>query len=142
MKAFVFTDKALARRTGQFVWLAIDTEKAVNASFLTKFPVQVWPSFYVLDAASETVALRWVGGATVPQLQKILDDGQAAVGGHGRASEQVLARADRLYGEGKNNEAAGAYREALAKAPRAWPRYARTVESLLFALQASHENEA
>ena len=142
MKAFVFTDKALARRTGQFVWLAIDTEKAVNAPFLTKFPVQVWPSFYVLDAASETVALRWVGGATVPQLQKILDDGQAAVGGRGRASEQVLARADRLYGEGKNKEAAEAYREALANAPRAWPRYARTVESLLFALQASHESEA
>lgn len=141
MKAFVFTDKALARRTGQFVWLAIDTEKAGNAAFLSKFPVEVWPSFLVLDPASETVALRWVGGATVPQLQKILDDGQAAVGGRGPAFDKVLARADRLYGEGKNKEAAQAYREALANAPRAWPRYARTVESLLFALQASHQNE-
>ncbi|HSS45229.1 MAG TPA: tetratricopeptide repeat protein [Thermoanaerobaculia bacterium] len=142
MKAFVFTDKALARRTGQFVWLAIDTEKALNASFLAKFPVQVWPSFYVLDPASETVALRWVGGATVPQLQKILDDGQAAVRGRGRGFDEALARADKLYGQDRNAEAAQAYREALAKAPRGWPRYARTVESLLFALQAGHEKEA
>jgi hypothetical protein len=142
MKAFVFTDKALARRTGQFVWLAIDTEKAGNAAFLSKFPVEVWPSFFVIDPASEKIALRWVGGTTVPQLQKILDDGQTAVGGRGPAFDQVLARADRLYGEGKNKEAAQAYREALSKAPRGWPRYARTVESLLFALQASHENEA
>jgi len=142
MKAFVFTDKALTRRTGQFVWLAIDTEKAGSATFLSKFPVEVWPSFFVLDPASETAALRWVGGATVPQLQKILDDGQAAVGGRGPAFDKVLARADRLYGEGKNKEAAQAYREALANAPGTWPRYARTVESLLFALQASHQNEA
>jgi len=141
MKAFVFTDRALTRRTGQFVWLAIDTEKAVNAPFLTKFPVQVWPSFYVLDPTTETVALRWVGGATVPQLQKILDDGQAAVGSRGRGLDETLARADKLYGQQKNGEAAEAYREALTQAPPEWPGYARTVESLLFALQASHQRE-
>ena len=63
MRAFVFTDKALARHAGQFVWLSIDTEKPGNASFLTKFPVEVWPSFYVVDSRTEKVALRWVGGA-------------------------------------------------------------------------------
>jgi hypothetical protein len=67
MRAFVFTDRALARRAGQFVWLSIDTEKQGNASFLTKFPVEAWPSFYVLDPATERVSLRWVGGATVHQ---------------------------------------------------------------------------
>ena len=142
MKAFVFTDEALASRTGQFVWLSIDTEKAVNAPFLAKFPVSVWPSFYVLDPANEIVALRWVGGATVAQLQKILDDGRAAVRGRPSGLEETLARADRLYGQQKNAEAAEAYRGVLARAPSGWPRYARTVESLLFALDASRQSEA
>ena len=74
MRAFVFTNKALARHAGQFVWLSIDTEKPRNAAFLQKFPVQVWPSFFIVDPASEKIALRWVGGATVPQLEKILAD--------------------------------------------------------------------
>src|SRR4029453_6729332 len=34
MRAFVFTDKALTQRAGQFVWLSIDTEKAQNAAFV------------------------------------------------------------------------------------------------------------
>src|SRR5262245_33851359 len=133
MRAFVFTDKALTRQAGRFVWLSIDTEKKGNASFLTKYPVEAWPSYFVRDAATEKVALKWVGGATVRQLEKILDDGSASVRGKEKGVESVLARADKLYGEGKNAEAVREYRNALARAPKNWPRYARTVESLLFA---------
>jgi tetratricopeptide (TPR) repeat protein len=134
MRAFVFTDRALARHAGQFVWLSIDTEKAGNAAFLTKCPVEAWPSFFVLDAEKQTAALRWVGGATVGQVEKMLEDGRAAVRGRERGVEEILARADALYGAGKNAEALREYREALSRAPRSWPRYGRAVESLLFAL--------
>ena len=137
----MFTDKALARHAGQFVWLSIDTEKPGNASFLTKFPVEAWPSFYVLDSSSERAALRWVGSATVGQLRKILDDGRQAVRGRERGVEEILARADRFYGEGKNAEAVRDYREALSAAPKDWPRYGRAVESLLFALQRIHDDK-
>ncbi len=140
MRAFVFTDPALARHAGQFVWLSIDTEKPGNAPFLTKFPVEAWPSFFVLDARTGKAALRWVGGATVPQLEKMLDDGRRAVGGRERGIEEILARADALYGEGKNAEAAREYREALARAPEGWPPYGRAVESLLFALHRVHDD--
>jgi tetratricopeptide (TPR) repeat protein len=141
MRAFVFTDKALARHAGQFVWLSIDGEKPGNASFLTKFPVEAWPSFYVLDPRTEKVALRWVGGATVGQVAKILDDGRQAVRGREKGVEEILARADRSYGEGKNAEAVRDYREALSAAPKNWPRYGRAVESLLFALQRTHDQK-
>src|SRR6266581_8778126 len=113
MRAFVFTDRALERHAGQFVWLSIDTEKARNAPFLTKYPVQAWPSFFILDSRQESVALRWVGGATVSQLEKLLADGRRAVRGQERGAEEALARADRLYGEGKNAAAAQAYRDVL-----------------------------
>jgi tetratricopeptide (TPR) repeat protein len=135
MRAFVFTDKALARHAGQFVWLSIDTERAGNAPFLTKYPVEAWPTYFVLDPKSEKAALRWVGGATVGQLEKILDDGRLAVRGKEKGVEELLARADAAFGSGRNADAVRDYREALQKAPPGWARYGRTVESLLFALQ-------
>jgi tetratricopeptide (TPR) repeat protein len=140
MRAFVFTDKALQRHAGQFVWLSIDTEKSGNAATLAKYPVSVWPSFYVVDPQTETIALRWVGGATVPQLQKILDDGSHAIAGPKGGLDQILARADRLYGQGKNAEAAREYSEVLKRAPAAWPQRRRVLESLLFAFQGSHQS--
>jgi len=139
MRAFVFTDESLRRYAGQFVWLSINTEKASNAAFVQKFPVQAWPSFYVVDSKNEAVAIRWVGGATVPQLQKLLTSATKSM--HRSAVSEALARADRLYGEGKNAEAAEAYREALRLAPQGWPEYARAVESLIFALQRIHDSK-
>lgn len=134
MKAYVFTDKALERYAGQFVWLSLDVEKAENAPYKKKYGVDALPTFLVLDPKTEKVALRWVGGAGVPQLVRILADATAAVKGRVPAGEAALARADRLYGESDYAKAAAAYREAIAKAPARWPRYGRAVESLLFAL--------
>jgi len=143
MRAFVFTDKALGRQAGRFVWLSINTEKRENAAVLAKYPVQAWPSFYVIDPASEKVALRYVGGATVPQLQRILDDGALAAGHgrDGRKPDEWLAKADAFYSTGENKEAAEAYRTALKDMPTSSPSYARAVESLLFALSASRQPE-
>src|SRR5947207_9691709 len=135
MRTFVFTDKALTRQAGRFVWLSIDTEKEKNAPFLTKYKVEAWPTFWIVDPKTEKVALRWMGGATVPQLEKVLDDGDRAVKGKGTGLDQELAEADRLYGDNRNAEAVAAYRAVLAKAPAGWRSYGRATESLLFALQ-------
>src|SRR3954465_14996088 len=113
MRAFVFTDKALSKHAGQFFWLSIDTEKTQNAAFVHKYPIRAWPSLYVIDPRKESVLLRWVGGASVPQLEKIFADGRAAYGGSGEAAQGDLARADRLYGEGRYADAAPAYQAAL-----------------------------
>ena len=175
MRAYVFTDAALARHAGQFVWLEMDTEKKENAAFRTKFPVVALPTFFVVDPATEKVALRWVGGATVSQLEGILEDGRIAVargvpataqvtaggkpaapgdapataqgsskssGKSAKVADAALARAEALYGEGKDSDAAKAYQEALAAAPADWTRYGRAVESLLFALSRSDQHEA
>src|SRR5512135_3239566 len=122
MRAFVFTDESLARRAGQFVWLSVNTELAKNADFLKKYPVQAYPSFFVIRPDTETAAYRWMGGATVAQLQKILDDGRRAVRPGRGEFETTLAKADRLYGAGKNAEAATLYRRVLALAPKGWGR--------------------
>jgi hypothetical protein len=151
MRAYVFTDRTLAGQAGRFVWLEIDTEKAKNASFRKQFAVRALPTFLIVDPADERVALRWVGGASATRLKKILDDGRLAVAGRGPApagggeeelrAEESLARADRLYGDGNNAEAAEAYLDALGAAPRGWPPYGRALESLLFALQSTDDKE-
>jgi tetratricopeptide (TPR) repeat protein len=142
MRAYVFTDRALSGRARQFVWLSIDTDKKGSAPFLAKFPVEAWPTFFVVDPRTEEAVLRFVGGASVGQLQKLLDEARREIRGKEKEKglEEALARADRLYAEGKNREAAALYRDALGRAPSGWKPYARAVESLLFALQKSDEH--
>ncbi|MCM3875496.1 MAG: tetratricopeptide repeat protein [Thermoanaerobaculia bacterium] len=144
MRAFVFTDKALGRQAGRFVWLSINTEKRENAAVLAKYPLQAWPTLFVIDPVAEKVVLKYVGGATVTQLKRILDDGARAAG-HGRDSrkpDEWLAKADAFYSAGQNKEAAEAYRTALKGMAKSSPSYPRAVESLLFALSSSGQHEA
>jgi tetratricopeptide (TPR) repeat protein len=143
MRAFVFTDKALGRQAGRFVWLSINTEKRENAVVLAKYPIQASPTLFVIDPVTEKVVLKYVGGATVPQLQRILDDGARAAGHgrDGRKPDEWLAKADAFYSAGQNKEAAEAYRAALKGMAASSPSYPRVVESLLFALSSSRQHE-
>jgi tetratricopeptide (TPR) repeat protein len=134
MKAFVFTDQALTSRAGQFVWLAIDTEKAVNAAVVERYPVGAWPSFYVVDPRTETMLVRWTGGGTVEQMNSLLDAGRAAWKPAVDPRAQALAAADKLNGDGRYAEAAAAYGKLMADAPRGWKEFARVADAHLFAL--------
>jgi tetratricopeptide (TPR) repeat protein len=142
MRAFVFTDAALARYAGRFVWLAVDTENAVNAGFLKKYPIRVMPTLLILDPDKEQVALRYAGGATVPQLEKLFADGERAVRGATGPADAALLRGDQLANEGKTGEAARAYLEAVDTAPKGWSRLGRAAESLTFALYMAHDYPA
>jgi tetratricopeptide (TPR) repeat protein len=141
MHAFVFPDAALARQAGRFVWLSVDTERPENAAFLEKYPVEVWPSLLVVDPRDGGVVLRWAGAATVAQLLTLLDDAERALQGGAAGADALLARADRLYGEGAQAQAAAAYRDALGRAPQDWRRRGRAVESLLLSLWGSDAHE-
>ncbi|MBI2213682.1 MAG: thioredoxin family protein [Acidobacteria bacterium] len=138
MQAYVFPDPKLVPYGSKFIWVGIDIDKAQNAAIKKKFVIEGVPSFFIVDPADDSVALRWLGSATVPQLMEILDDGANAVAKKGEQRvDKALAKADKLYAAGKNAEASVAYQDALAKAPKGWSRYGRTTESLLFALQSS-----
>ncbi|HEV2721548.1 MAG TPA: tetratricopeptide repeat protein [Thermoanaerobaculia bacterium] len=138
MRAFVFTDKALERYAGRFVWLAVDTENSKNADFLKKYPINVWPTLLVIDPAKEQVALRYAGGATVGQLSKLLDQAQSKTKS---PADEALAHADRLANVGKNEEAAKEYDRAIAEAPKGWRPLGRASEGLLMALTLTQQDE-
>src|SRR5437763_1492131 len=101
MKAYVFTDKSLERYAGQFVWLAIDTENGRNTKFLAKYPIQVWPTLMVIDPKKETVALKYAGGATVPQLRKLLEDDSIPLSGDDKSGlyESLISARDDMKDE-------------------------------------------
>jgi tetratricopeptide (TPR) repeat protein len=149
MRAYVFTDPALTRQAGRFVWLALDSEKEVNAPQNKRLGVRALPTFFVIDPTDERVAIRWVGGASLAQLSKLLDDGASAVAASydpatapKARADQALERADQLYGAGDYAAAGRAYAEALHAAPPSWPHYARAVEARLYALSRSDSNVA
>ena len=137
MKEHVFNRPELMKHGQRYVYLSIDTEKEKNAPFLLKYPIDVWPTLFIVDSAKETVALKWLGSVNAEQFGTLLDDGEKAVkiAAQTKGSpEQKLANADRLYGEKKLAEAVTAYREALAAMKADHPRRPRALESLLIAL--------
>jgi hypothetical protein len=142
MRAYVFTDKALERYAGQFVWLAIDTEKVSNTNFLAKYPIHVWPTLLVVNPKNDAVLLRYAGGATVPQLSKLLDQSETAYRAKTLSpADALLANAEKLSNEEKYAEAAKAYEDAIAKAPKNWPPLGRAGEAAIFSLMMAREND-
>jgi tetratricopeptide (TPR) repeat protein len=140
MRAYVFTDRALERHAGRFVWLSIDAEKEVNAGFLEKYPIVGYPTFLVIDPAKETAAYRQLGGFPASAFGTILDDAEKALREGGKTDpESLIAEANRLQAADKDAEAAAAYRRALDGAPPGWAERERVIESYLGALSSAEK---
>lgn len=141
MRANVFTDAALAKHAGRFVWLSIDTEAAGNAPFLEKFPIEAWPTLLVVDARSEVALLKWLGSAGVPELTKLLEDGERAASAERRTEPaDLLAEAHRLNARGRGQEAAQAFRRAIESGGKEWEGRPRAIESLIGVLQTQKKS--
>lgn len=140
LKEQVFTQPALAEYQNRFVFVAINTELEKSAPFLEKYPVENWPTLFVIDSASGEVALKWAGTGTVEQMKKLFLDGERALAKKAPDDAgQKLIEADRLLGEGKRAEAIDAYTALLSSTPLQWERRGRTVESLLNVLFVQKE---
>jgi len=128
MKNYIFPDPGLAGMADRFVWLALDTDVELNAPALTKFPAEVWPTFYVVDADTETIQARYLGSGSVGQMREFMRDAELAYVG-GRSGQLAADDPIRLVRDGVRAESAGdlqaadkAYGAALAAAPARWPR--------------------
>ena len=132
MKQVVMVDPSLAPYLDRFVWLEIDTDRPQNAELLTRFSVEVWPTFYVVSPEGEAVQARHLGAASLAQLRELLDNGEAghqdamaAAGSLAADSPAALVRiGDRAAASGEMKAADQAYGKALAAAPPDWPRTA------------------
>src|SRR5262249_35752159 len=139
VKQYVLPDPALRPLADKYVWLSIDSERRSNAPFLGKFVTKSLPTLWVIDAASETPLLKWIGAATASELPDVLADTlQArAAGSQPSAAASGSAEANAEWHRGTSASAAGDatkaiehFQRALASAAPDWPQRARTVEAL------------
>jgi hypothetical protein len=143
MRAYVYTDKSLERYAGRFVWLSVNTENKANAAFLRKYPIPALPTTLVLDPKRDAVALRYVGGANIEQVRSMLDDAEKTYRNRAlTAADKLLAQADDAASKGNHALAAKSIREAMAAAPKNWPKFGRAAESLMFALSMDGADKA
>jgi len=68
MKNYTLEEKPLAGVAGTHVWLSLDYDREKNAGFFGTFPVAAFPTFLVVDPATEQVVARWVGSGTADQM--------------------------------------------------------------------------
>jgi hypothetical protein len=134
MRAFVFTDKALAKDASRFVWLSIDTEKAERG---LHHEVSRQGLAVVLRDRSEVGKIVMRGSrATVGQLEKLFTQAANAGTGSRKGASETLARADALYGSAATRTRAGLSRGAGEDAGDA-PDYSRAADAA--ALVALHD---
>lgn len=125
MRHFVLS-AAVVAPVERFVWLEVNTEDARNAAFLTRYPVEVWPTYYVIDPADERVKGRWLGSASPDQFREFLRDGERAILSAAGLPDgdplALLIAGDREAMVKNYAEAARKYAAAVAASPPGWPR--------------------
>jgi len=140
MKQYVLPEPGLARLADSFVWLSIDSERASNRAFLERFSTRSLPTLWVIDPASQEPLLKWIGAATGDELAAVLDDAkQEAANPSGEAGRDAEAnalwlRGNRASAAGRAEQAADAYRSALALASESWTKRPRVLEALAMRL--------
>jgi len=129
MQTTVFMDPSFKADALRFVFVAIDTDREVNARVVDKLPLSAWPTFYVV-AADETILARFVGGASLSQFHAFLDAGAKALGEVTGADQHLLA-AERALAKNDLETADRELSGALASAPETWVRRPDALVSLL-----------
>ena len=144
MKSYVFPDPALASVADRFVWLEVDTEKAVNRSFVERFPQESWPTLMVVDSITGQPVRRWVGSATAIELVARLQAAALALtpGAPGTPGQAALAQASAADAAGDHAGAASALRYALAATPPRSLDHGQAAEALALRLEQDGRSAA
>ncbi|MFT7625633.1 MAG: thiol-disulfide isomerase/thioredoxin [Myxococcota bacterium] len=145
MKHFVLSDPSLATYKDRFVWLALDTDKPVNASVLTRFPAEVWPTFYIV-APDESVQVQKPSAMSLRGFRGFLDQGLEAMrAAKGLSADNALwwvREGDRFAAKKDYPHAATAWSTALQKGPKQWAERPGVLLKLLRALYRQKDFEA
>jgi thioredoxin-like negative regulator of GroEL len=136
MQSTVFTDASFKPDVDRFVFVALDTDKEVNADAVAKYPPSAWPTFYVIgeDRASgrpDAVLARFVGAASLAQFHAFLDAGVKAQQGGAAGADAHLLGAERAIAVKDFATAEQELTAALAQAPADWARRPDALTSLL-----------
>jgi thiol-disulfide isomerase/thioredoxin len=145
MQNYVLTDPALASLADRVVLVEIDTDKPENASFLEKYQVNVWPTFFVIEPNSGDATGLWPGSASATEFRGFVQDGLAAIDAKSAnpdSPEALVATAKAKQASGDYAAAAKAYEQVVAKSPADWPRRSEAIYGWVFSLQQAKDDAA
>lgn len=140
MKHVVLTDPSLRPLADRVVFADIDTDRPENAAFLERHAMSFWPTFFVLDPASEEVLGLWSGAASAAELRQVVEEGVRAMDDRAGAARpaddpgRLLVEAKRAQAAADHAAAAAAYRRALDRGGPAWSRRSEALAGLILSL--------
>lgn len=127
MQREVLEQPALGALADRVEFVAVDTDRVENAAFLARFPVSLWPTFFVLDPARPEGPPLAVhpGSGTLEEMLALVQAGLAARAGDdtSRRLDDALAAVHAASAPGSDPAAvAAAWAKALDVAPVGHPR--------------------
>jgi hypothetical protein len=137
------SDSSLARDAGRFVWLELDYDKPVNQAVIAHRGVVGTPTLYIVDPVTERATATHLGGFTVPELNRFLDEGERVFRGSAKSpADLALAHGDEMLGLGRLPEAAAAYREGVRLLAPGGPERMRAIGSLTWTLWLDNQSQS
>lgn len=130
MQSEVFADKSFEAKADKFVYVALDTDREVNAAATAKYPPSGLPTFYVIGP-DEAVLSRFIGAASVAQFHSFLETGEKAMAGGVAGADAHLMAASRHMQAKQFEDADRELTAALKDAPAEWPRRADALVTLI-----------
>jgi thiol-disulfide isomerase/thioredoxin len=142
MRTVVFQDPSFAAERDRFVFVALDTDREINAPALTKLTASAWPTFYVLDPEHQDILARFVGAATVEQFHDLLTAGTRARAGGAAAVDARMLGGERALAAKDYVAAAQELAAALGQAAPSWSRRREAMYDLLLAQARNGDHKA
>ncbi len=145
MQRTVMRDPGLRPVADAVVWLGIDTELEVNKPLIDKFPLDVWPTFLILNPEDETVISRWLGAASVGDFRAFVSQGADAYKARHKPSTPAAAAqraGDEARLRGDLPASAAAYAKALELSPAEDPLRPQRLALYANALRKLHTPES
>jgi len=145
MQRFVMSDPGMKPVADEVVWASIETETQKNRPAVEQFPLDVWPTFLVVDPESESVLGRWLGSASVKDLRAFVQEGVRAYRARGakpEAAEAAQREGDAARIKGDQEASAAAYARALELSKPGDPQRPERLALLANALRKARTPEA
>ena len=70
MQRFVLSDAGMKPIADAVVWSSVEAERETNKAVVEKYPVDAWPTFLIVDPDTEAVIGRFLGSATVQDINR------------------------------------------------------------------------
>ena len=140
MQRDVLQDPALGGFADRVVFAAVDTDRPESSSFVARFPLRVWPSFFVIDPVTEQVLALHGGSLSLPELRAFLDEALLTRDPKRASDPQVKAvLAGHQASNSKDYAAAAAF--YVAAAALDGPRRDEAIIGAMRSLSAAHDDD-